>query len=119
MVRNLENHEIVPWLETVVNFGEHYYPETNSFVCPVRGVYIFNTTIRNAGGYISVGLHLNSQLISFTSASDEAHYDTGSSNCLIECRAGDIVSVIVSAGGDHSHPAAAVHTFTGFLLNRL
>ena len=124
MARNLERNqlisrEIVPWLNVLTNFGDHYYPQTYSFVCPISGVYVFSASIRTTSDYISVMLYKNAQRMSFTSASDDNSSDTGSCNFVAECWPGDIVWVRVSTGGYFSTASGDIQTFTGFLLHKL
>ena len=123
MVRALKRdylfeNEIVPWKDLITNVGGHYNIQSYSFVCPVKGVYVFSASVLTNGDYIRVEILKNQEYLVGIRA-ENSDYDMSSSSGVIECDAGDVVWCRVGFGGyfrSHTHDD---NVFSGYLLNRL
>ena len=124
MVQNVERNsmleeEVVPWRDVYTNFGLHYHPDTYSFVCPYRGVYIFSVSFSVFNDFFGVYLFRNDNILSFAVADDGNNdFDSTSSFAVAECLPGDVVWVRVGFNGTLWN-SLHHNWFSGFLLTKL
>ena len=117
--RNFEIGQTVIFDSVITNVGGAYDPVTATFTAPLLGTYLFTVTIKSSPD-ISSEAHVSQNSVSkATVYSFPSQDDVASITTILECQAGDVISVIAGplyscyCEADYFH---AINHFCGALI---
>ena len=117
--QTLNARQIVPFIDVISNFGDHYSTQTYSFTCLVYGVYFFSFASNSISRTYAQGqLFRNKSELIRNMSDNEGSYDSSSAAIIAECSNGDQVFVNVLKYGIFDGGDSPCH-FSGYLLHKL
>ena len=113
-------YESIEFQGIISNIGEHYNIDKSSFTCPRRAVYMFSLNVQvQRGFYAYLDLMRDEEFIAEAMCNDQGypHDQTTSLLVVIECDAGQVVSV--NSGNYNAYVSGGPtrnSVFTGYML---
>ena len=110
------SQQLIPYTTVITNIGGHYNPDTYTFVCPYRGVYVFTVSTNAYNDQLVGELYKNDQLLIRTFANEDFR-DSATASVVTECEMRDSVYVYAYTGGEFDCYWSPAH-FSGYLLHK-
>ena len=109
-------HQIIAFDNVTTNIGGAYNPHVGTFIAPVRGVYVFSTSLLGyAYEQVHGGITKNGHVISYLYLKDvESQYGSDSATVVLHLNKGDNVDVQTLSSDSSLY---LYSQFSGFLLH--
>jgi len=118
--RNLGLHQVVPFDGVLLNAGNAFDPVMHTFICPVEGVYVFQSALmaenRDMAETAIVLDGAESARIYASGAGTDYGFDQGFNSLVTLCKRGQHVWVHAIHPNGHTVYPYNYSTFSGFLL---
>ena len=117
--RSYDADETVLFDDVLTNIGGAYDAASSVFTCPINGLYLFSMTLHaDNDGYAQAGIEKEGQRLVNAFADKHADAATSSSNqALVQCLAGERVSVTTHSRTGQMLYAFSYSTFSGMLVS--
>ena len=110
--------DVIIFDQIVTNVGNHYHPNTSTYVCPLKGLYVFSVSVLNTvSNHMKVNLmrentHLGSGY------SHVGDHNQGALSVVAECERGERVWVrCYGSSYAYVHQSYDWNIFSGFALH--
>jgi len=115
--RNLGLHQVVPFDGVLLNAGNAFDPVMYTFICPVDGVYVFQSALlAEHQDMVQIAIVLDGTKGAIMYAGTGQGYDQGFNSLVTLCKRGQHVCVHNEHPDEHTVFLVNYTTFSGFLL---